>query len=200
MRDPDLDGDRDAGRPRLRALRRLVGAAAVADHRLVPGHPVPAAGDRAGHGAGPVAAQHRDRDRRDVVARHGAADPRPDPVDQGAALPRAGRALGAGHWHQMRGTCCPTSCRWCFANTTLTVAVAILSETTLSFLGLGDPTRVSWGSMLDDAFASGDHRRRLVVSSAAGRVRGAGRARLHPGRAGAGGRAQPAARSATGER
>jgi peptide/nickel transport system permease protein len=42
-----------------------------------------------------------------------------------------------------------------FANTTLTVAVAILAETTLSFLGLGDPTRVSWGSMLDDAFAVG---------------------------------------------
>ena len=42
-----------------------------------------------------------------------------------------------------------------FANTTLTVAVAILTETTLSFLGLGDPTRVSWGSMLDDAFGVG---------------------------------------------
>ena len=42
-----------------------------------------------------------------------------------------------------------------FANTTLTVAVAILTETTLSFLGLGDPTRVSWGSMLDDAFSVG---------------------------------------------
>ena len=36
-----------------------------------------------------------------------------------------------------------------FANTTLTVAIAILAETTLSFLGLGDPTRVSWGSMLE---------------------------------------------------
>ena len=42
-----------------------------------------------------------------------------------------------------------------FANTTLTVAIAILTETTLSFLGLGDPTRVSWGSMLDDAFGVG---------------------------------------------
>ncbi len=42
-----------------------------------------------------------------------------------------------------------------FANTTLTVAIAILAETTLSFLGLGDPTRVSWGSMLEDAFAVG---------------------------------------------
>ena len=42
-----------------------------------------------------------------------------------------------------------------FANTTLTVSIAILTETTLSFLGLGDPTRVSWGSMLDDAFGVG---------------------------------------------
>jgi peptide/nickel transport system permease protein len=41
------------------------------------------------------------------------------------------------------------------ANTTLTVAVAILSETTLSFLGLGDPLRVSWGSMLERAFSNG---------------------------------------------
>jgi peptide/nickel transport system permease protein len=42
-----------------------------------------------------------------------------------------------------------------FANTTLTVAIAILSETTLSFLGLGDPTRTSWGTMLDGAYHAG---------------------------------------------
>ena len=41
------------------------------------------------------------------------------------------------------------------ANTTLTVPVAILSETTLSFLGLGDPTRASWGKMLRRAFQAG---------------------------------------------
>jgi peptide/nickel transport system permease protein len=41
------------------------------------------------------------------------------------------------------------------ANTTLAVSISILSETTLSFLGLGDPTAVSWGTILDDAFASG---------------------------------------------
>ena len=33
--------------------------------------------------------------------------------------------------------------------------VAILSETTLSFLGLGDPTRASWGKMLQEAFEAG---------------------------------------------
>ena len=41
------------------------------------------------------------------------------------------------------------------ANTTLMVALAILSETTLSFLGLGNPLSPSWGSILDGAFTSG---------------------------------------------
>jgi peptide/nickel transport system permease protein len=34
-------------------------------------------------------------------------------------------------------------------------AIAILNEATLSFLGLGDPTRPSWGLMLQNAFTSG---------------------------------------------
>ncbi|MGY2703822.1 MULTISPECIES: ABC transporter permease [unclassified Nocardioides] len=65
------------------------------------------------------------------------------------------RALGAGHRHLIRRHLLPNVVPIVFANTTLTVAVAILSETTLSFLGLGDPTRVSWGSMLDDAYSVG---------------------------------------------
>jgi peptide/nickel transport system permease protein len=65
------------------------------------------------------------------------------------------RVLGAGRWHQMSRHVLPNVMPMVFANTTLTVAIAILSETTLSFLGLGDPTRVSWGSMLDDAFEVG---------------------------------------------
>ncbi|RYP82317.1 ABC transporter permease [Nocardioides guangzhouensis] len=65
------------------------------------------------------------------------------------------RVLGAGRWHQMSRHVLPNLMPMVFANTTLTVAIAILTETTLSFLGLGDPTRVSWGSMLDDAFAVG---------------------------------------------
>jgi peptide/nickel transport system permease protein len=40
-------------------------------------------------------------------------------------------------------------------SSTLTVASAILSEATLTFLGLGDPTNVSWGSMLNSAFSQG---------------------------------------------
>jgi peptide/nickel transport system permease protein len=65
------------------------------------------------------------------------------------------RVLGAGRWHQMSRHVLPNVMPMVFANTTLTVAIAILSETTLSFLGLGDPARVSWGSMLDDAFEVG---------------------------------------------
>jgi peptide/nickel transport system permease protein len=37
----------------------------------------------------------------------------------------------------------------------LIVAVAILAEAALSFLGLGDPTRISWGTMLENAFDNG---------------------------------------------
>lgn len=38
---------------------------------------------------------------------------------------------------------------------TLTVSSAILSAATLTWLGLGDPTSVSWGSMLESAFSQG---------------------------------------------
>lgn len=65
------------------------------------------------------------------------------------------RVLGGGPVHQMRRHILPNVMPMVFANTTLTVAIAILTETTLSFLGLGDPTRVSWGTMLDDAFGVG---------------------------------------------
>jgi peptide/nickel transport system permease protein len=75
-------------------------------------------------------------------------------VKERAYLERA-RVLGAGRWHQMTRHVLPNVTPMIFANTTLTVAIAILSETTLSFLGLGDPTRVSWGSMLEDAFSVG---------------------------------------------
>ncbi len=65
------------------------------------------------------------------------------------------RVLGAGRWHQITRHALPNVMPMVFANTTLTVAAAILTETTLSFLGLGDPTRASWGSMLDNAFSVG---------------------------------------------
>lgn len=42
-----------------------------------------------------------------------------------------------------------------YANTVLVIAGSILSEATLAFLGLGDPVKVSWGTMLHYAFVSG---------------------------------------------
>lgn len=65
------------------------------------------------------------------------------------------KALGAGNWHQMTRHVLPNVFPLVLANTTLTVAIVILSETTLSFLGLGDPLAPSWGALLDRAFSSG---------------------------------------------
>ena len=65
------------------------------------------------------------------------------------------RALGARNLHLMLKHVVPNVSPLILANTTLTVPIAILSETTLSFLGLGDPLRLSWGRMLDEAFANG---------------------------------------------
>lgn len=75
-------------------------------------------------------------------------------VEGQAYLERA-RALGAGHWHQMSRHILPNVMPLVLASTTLQVASAVLSEATLSFLGLGDPGRVSWGTMLSRANESG---------------------------------------------
>lgn len=65
------------------------------------------------------------------------------------------RALGGGGRHIMTRHVLPNVSPLILANLTLTVPVAILSETTLSFLGLGDPTRASWGKMLEEAYSAG---------------------------------------------
>jgi peptide/nickel transport system permease protein len=65
------------------------------------------------------------------------------------------RALGAGNGHLMARHILPNVSPLILANTTLTVPIAILSETTLSFLGLGDPARPSWGKMLQESFEAG---------------------------------------------
>jgi len=64
------------------------------------------------------------------------------------------RALGAGHGYIIRTHILPNALPLIFANTVLIVAVAILSESALAFLGLGDPTQISWGTMLENAFTS----------------------------------------------
>jgi peptide/nickel transport system permease protein len=66
-----------------------------------------------------------------------------------------GRAIGSSNWHIMQKHVLPNVFPLIFANTILVVAIAILSETTLSFLGLGDPLNFSWGTMLHYAWESG---------------------------------------------
>jgi peptide/nickel transport system permease protein len=58
------------------------------------------------------------------------------------------RALGGGHWHVMTRHILPNVTPLMLAQATLTVSGAILAEATLAFLGLGDPTQVSWGTTL----------------------------------------------------
>ena len=91
-----------------------------------------------------------------TVAPDGPADPGPGPHAAGTRdyVDRS-RALGATNSHLMSRHVLPAALPLILANTTLTVPVVILSEATLSFLGLGDPTNASWGKMLDDAFEAG---------------------------------------------
>jgi peptide/nickel transport system permease protein len=65
------------------------------------------------------------------------------------------RAYGAAPMRIMRQHILPNVFGLIIANTTLTIAAAIFFETTLSFLGLGDPDTVSWGSMLEQAYQYG---------------------------------------------
>jgi peptide/nickel transport system permease protein len=65
------------------------------------------------------------------------------------------RALGASDWHIMTRHVLPNVMPVLLANGILTVALSILSETTLSILGLGDPTAVSWGGIIEAAFSAG---------------------------------------------
>jgi peptide/nickel transport system permease protein len=65
------------------------------------------------------------------------------------------RALGASGPHVLGRHILPNVMPLVLANATLTVPIAILSETALAFLGLGDPSAVSWGQMLEEAFSAG---------------------------------------------
>ncbi|WP_235511234.1 ABC transporter permease [Agromyces sp. Root81] len=61
------------------------------------------------------------------------------------------QVLGAGHWHIIGKHLFPAVLPLVLANTTLTVGSAIIAESTLAFLGLGDPTQQSWGTILKDS-------------------------------------------------
>jgi peptide/nickel transport system permease protein len=65
------------------------------------------------------------------------------------------RALGARRLHVIRRHIVPNVAPLILATTTLAVPISILTETTLAFLGLGDPTRASWGKTLEEAYRQG---------------------------------------------
>jgi peptide/nickel transport system permease protein len=65
------------------------------------------------------------------------------------------RAIGAGNWHIITTHIMPLVAPILVVNGILVVSLAILSESTLSFIGLGDPTAISWGQMLNFAFGRG---------------------------------------------
>ena len=65
------------------------------------------------------------------------------------------RAIGSGSGHIMRRHILPNVTNLIVANTVLTFAAAIFTETTLAFIGLGDPFAPSWGQLLNAAQAAG---------------------------------------------
>jgi len=65
------------------------------------------------------------------------------------------RAVGAGDRHIIATHIMPNVMPLIFANTVLLIALAIFSEAFLDFFGLGDPTVISWGTMLERAYEKG---------------------------------------------
>ena len=65
------------------------------------------------------------------------------------------QAVGAGDAHVLRHHILPAVLPLMLANMVLVVSIAILEESSLAFLGLGDPTLISWGQMLNFAFERG---------------------------------------------
>ncbi len=65
------------------------------------------------------------------------------------------RSIGAGQGHIIRHHIFPMVLPLIVVNTILVISLAILNESALSFLGLSDPTALSWGQMLNFAFTRG---------------------------------------------
>lgn len=64
------------------------------------------------------------------------------------------KAIGSGEWHIIKKHIFPNVVPLIFANAILTIAISILSESTLSFLGLGPQDVETWGRVLEDAYNS----------------------------------------------
>jgi peptide/nickel transport system permease protein len=66
----------------------------------------------------------------------------------------AARAFGASHGRIILKYILPQTLPYLFASMALGVPGAILTEAAVSFLGLGDPTKITWGRILNEAQAS----------------------------------------------
>ncbi len=69
------------------------------------------------------------------------------------------RAIGASHFRIIMRHVFPQILPIVFAQSVMAISGAIIAESSLSFLGLGDPTLVSWGMMLNFAFERAISRR-----------------------------------------
>ncbi|NJM07805.1 ABC transporter permease [Candidatus Gracilibacteria bacterium] len=65
------------------------------------------------------------------------------------------RAIGASRPYIVRRHIVPLVLPIILAQNALVISLAILAESGLAFLGLGDPTLISWGTMLNFAFGRG---------------------------------------------
>jgi peptide/nickel transport system permease protein len=65
------------------------------------------------------------------------------------------RAVGGSNSYIIMKHVVPAVAPLIIANTVLVAAYAVLSEVVLDFFGLGDPSMVSWGTMLYQAFGAG---------------------------------------------
>lgn len=62
------------------------------------------------------------------------------------------QALGAGNRRLIFKHVLPQVMPLLIANTVLMIALAIFAETFITFLGLGDPSTISWGRLIENAF------------------------------------------------
>jgi peptide/nickel transport system permease protein len=77
------------------------------------------------------------------------------------AYVKRARSLGAGNLRIVVRHVLPQIAPLLIASTVLTIAVAVFDETALAFLGLGDPSRISLGKVIENAF------QRTAISSGA---------------------------------
>jgi peptide/nickel transport system permease protein len=70
------------------------------------------------------------------------------------AYVEAARVAGSSHFKIIRRHIVPNILPLSFLYGSIAIGWAILTEASISFLGFGDPKSISWGFMLQDAFAS----------------------------------------------